>query len=122
LTNNEQILNSWKEIAQYLGRGVRTVQRWERDMGLPVRRPRGKDRSAVVALRTELDNWVNRCPVKNHKSNGQLHDVHVRAAAMRAMAARLLQLATQTQAETQRALDLYNKLQQARARQTSNTA
>ncbi len=31
------VLNSWKEIACYLGRGVRTVQRYERDLGLPVR-------------------------------------------------------------------------------------
>jgi hypothetical protein len=31
-------LNGWKEIAAYLGRSVRTVQRWEKDFGLPVRR------------------------------------------------------------------------------------
>ena len=31
-------LDSWKEIAAYLGRGVRTVQRWEREEGLPVHR------------------------------------------------------------------------------------
>jgi hypothetical protein len=30
-------LTSWKEIGQYLGKGVRTVQRWEQQMGLPVR-------------------------------------------------------------------------------------
>lgn len=55
---NTQILNSWKEIAGYLGRGLRTVQRWERDLALPVRRPRGKSRSAVLAIRKELDDWV----------------------------------------------------------------
>ncbi len=31
-------LDSWKEIAAYLKRGARTVQRWERDEGLPVHR------------------------------------------------------------------------------------
>ena len=31
------VLNSWKEIASYLGRGVRTVQRYERDFRLPIR-------------------------------------------------------------------------------------
>ena len=31
-------LDSWKEIATYLGRGVRTAQRWEREEGLPVHR------------------------------------------------------------------------------------
>ncbi len=57
------VLNSWKEIACYLNRGVRTVQRWESELGMPVRRPRGKSRSAVIALRTELDEWLKACPV-----------------------------------------------------------
>ena len=57
-----EILNSWKEIAKYLDRGVRTAQRWERDLQLPVRRPRGKRRSAVLALRTEIDAWLSSCP------------------------------------------------------------
>jgi hypothetical protein len=59
------ILNSWKEIASYLGRGVRTVQRWERDLGLPVHRPKGKDRSAVVAFSEELDKWLQQTPVRS---------------------------------------------------------
>ncbi len=45
------LLNSWKEIAAYMGRGVRTVQRWERDLALPVRRL-GKERT-IVAPRSE---------------------------------------------------------------------
>jgi len=57
-----QVLNSWKEIARYLERGVRTVQRWETDLGLPVRRPRGKKRSAVIAMRCDLDDWLSSCP------------------------------------------------------------
>ncbi len=57
-----EVLNSWKEIAVYLGRGVRTVQRWEHDLGLPVHRPRGKRRSAVVAIPDELDKWIQRTP------------------------------------------------------------
>jgi hypothetical protein len=55
---NAEVLNSWKEVAVYLGRGVRTVQRWELELGLPVRRPRGKSRSAVIALKPELDQWL----------------------------------------------------------------
>lgn len=57
------VLNSWKEIASYLGRGVRTVQRYERDLGLPVRRPRGKSRSAVIAMPEDLDKWLRRAPL-----------------------------------------------------------
>jgi hypothetical protein len=56
---NSDVLNSWKEVAAYLGRGVRTVQRWERELALPVRRPRGKSRSAVIAFRAELDIWLS---------------------------------------------------------------
>ncbi len=52
-------LNGWKEISNYLGRGVRTVQRWEH-LGLPVRRPAGRTRSAVCALPDEIDAWVKR--------------------------------------------------------------
>ena len=59
---HRDILNSWKEIARYLKRGVRTVQRWERDLRLPVRRPRGKSRSPVLALRSEVDAWLDYCP------------------------------------------------------------
>ena len=66
---NPAILNSWKEIARYLGRGVRTVQRWECQLAMPVHRPRGKDRSAVIALASELDSWLRRTPVGT-KGNG----------------------------------------------------
>src|ERR1051326_7027499 len=64
MTANEEVLNSWKEIAAYLGRGVRTVQRWEQELGLPVRRPRGKSRSAVIAFKPELDQWLRRAPAQ----------------------------------------------------------
>ncbi|HZI56300.1 MAG TPA: hypothetical protein VFF39_05970 [Verrucomicrobiae bacterium] len=60
-----RILNSWKEIAAHLGRGVRTVQRWEQELGLPIRRPRGKSRSAVLALVADLDEWLLRAPIGN---------------------------------------------------------
>lgn len=53
-----RILNSWKEISGYIGRGVRTVQRWEELYGLPVHRAAGRDRSAVYALSDEIDAWL----------------------------------------------------------------
>jgi hypothetical protein len=49
------IMSSWKEIAQYLGKGVRTVQRWERERGLPVRR---SGRGLLLAIPKEIDSWV----------------------------------------------------------------
>jgi hypothetical protein len=55
---HSEALNSWKEISNYIGRGVRTVQRWEKDFGLPVRRPGGHLRGSVFALKTEIDQWL----------------------------------------------------------------
>ena len=58
------ILSGWKDIANYLHHGVRTVQRWE-SLGLPVRRPHGRLRSAVIATTEELDQWVLRAPARD---------------------------------------------------------
>lgn len=55
---NKDILNGWKEIAAYLGRDRRTVERWERHRGLPVRRMPGAGRATVYALISELDEWL----------------------------------------------------------------
>lgn len=52
------VLNSWKEIAAYMGRSVRTVQRLEVDLGLPVRRLHGHARSSVTAIASEIDEWL----------------------------------------------------------------
>lgn len=54
---NASRLDSWKEIAVYLGRGVRTVQRWEREEGLPVHRLAHEKRGSVYAHREEIDAW-----------------------------------------------------------------
>ena len=58
-------LQSWKEIAAYLKRGVRTAQRWERCAGLPVRRPRPGDRSPVFAFPDEIDQWMHSRPTRS---------------------------------------------------------
>jgi len=50
-------LDSWKEIATYLRRDVRTVQRWEQKEGLPVHRQEHGSRASVYAEREELDAW-----------------------------------------------------------------
>jgi Tol biopolymer transport system component len=50
-------LDSWKEIAAYLGRGIRTVQRWEREEGLPVHRLAHEKRGSIYARREELAAW-----------------------------------------------------------------
>jgi excisionase family DNA binding protein len=55
---NGQRLDSWKEIAAYLGRDLRTVRRWEEEKGLPVYRVPGGERRAVFAYRAEIDSWL----------------------------------------------------------------
>lgn len=57
------ILNSWKEIASYLQRAVRTVQRWERDKALPVRRIGNSVKSPVFAYPAEMDTWLRAYPI-----------------------------------------------------------
>ncbi len=52
-------LDSWKEIADYLDRDVRSVQRWVRSRGLPIYRLPGSKIGGVFAYSAELDEWVH---------------------------------------------------------------
>ena len=52
-----QRLDSWKAIAAYLKRDVRTVQRWERYEHLPVHRKLHGKLSSIYAYPSELDAW-----------------------------------------------------------------
>src|SRR3954468_813980 len=54
---DEHRLDSWKEIASYLGRGIRTVQRGEGEEALPVHRLDHAKRGSVYASRRELTAW-----------------------------------------------------------------
>ncbi len=60
----EHRFTSWKEIAAYLKRDVRTVQRWEATRGLPVHRLPGRGRSPIYALKSQLDEWWARTPAR----------------------------------------------------------
>ena len=51
-------LDSWKEIAVYLNREVRTVQRWEKTEALPIHRLPHDKRGSVFAFRGELNEWM----------------------------------------------------------------
>ncbi len=61
--DRRDLLEGWKAIADHLGKTERTVQRWEKSKGLPVRRLRGdstEELPRVYAPRSELDAWWNR--------------------------------------------------------------
>src|SRR5947199_7261105 len=64
-------LESWKEIAAYLGRDVTTVRRWERREGLPVYRILHSKLGSVYAYTTELDAWRDsRAPAAANRCRG----------------------------------------------------
>src|SRR5882724_5919999 len=66
-------LESWKEVASYLNRSVRTVRRWEEKESLPVHRQQHDKRGSVYAYRWELDEW--------RESRRQLMEVENQPAA-----------------------------------------
>ena len=55
-----KVLHSWKDISNYAGRGVRTIQRYEVQLGFPIHRPAAKSRSAVLAFSDEIDAWLQK--------------------------------------------------------------
>ena len=57
IPSESRILDSWKAIALYLQRDVTTVQRWEKQEGMPVHRHLHHKRGSVYALSSELDAW-----------------------------------------------------------------
>lgn len=59
-------LTSWKQIAAYLGAGVRTAQRYEQEFEMPVRRFDDRPHASVWAYPNELDTWL-RSKIKEHK-------------------------------------------------------
>jgi hypothetical protein len=50
-------LDSWKEIAAYLGRTEKTARRWEQHEALPIHRLMHSERGTVYAFRSEIDAW-----------------------------------------------------------------
>ena len=132
--SDRRILNSWKEIATYLGRGVRTVQRWEAQLALPIHRPAGKDHSAVLAFSSELDHWLDSRPVRYpavsspsqpaETQTAQVQSLLTRAEAMLQKIESLLSRAEDTQQRLSEALEavaererLQRELRAARSRQ-----
>ena len=54
----ETRLSGWKEISAFLGKGVRTAQRWERTLKMPVHRIGHKGGEIVFAYADELNEWL----------------------------------------------------------------
>ena len=73
----EDRLETWGEIASYLGREIRTVQRWEKTMALPVRRLTGGPDNVprVFALKSEIDAWRRKHEVVKSATPSSEHAV-----------------------------------------------
>jgi len=51
-------LSGWKEISAYLSKSVRSAQRWEAELDLPIERLTGPEGGQIVqASRREIDEW-----------------------------------------------------------------
>ena len=79
-TPSERRLDSWKEIATYLGRDVTTVQRWERQEGMPVHRHLHHKRGSVYALSSELDVWRQGRKLRSQEEQEEEQELALEAA------------------------------------------
>jgi TolB-like protein/Flp pilus assembly protein TadD len=96
-------LDGWKEIAAYLKREVRTVQRWEKSEGLPIHRLQHDKLSTIWAVKTELDDWLKQRQIKpsdpgeeedeEDRSDGILYDPDPTWPKLRLMALGFLVIA-----------------------------
>jgi len=68
-------LHGWKDIAAFMGKSVRTVQRWEKEFGLPIHRIHGNGGEIVFGVKAEIDAWLlqDGQPLE-HESNGNGHE------------------------------------------------
>jgi Tol biopolymer transport system component len=64
-------LESWKQIACYLKRDVRTVQRWEKREGLPVHRHAHDKLGSIYAFTGEIDAWSESRRLRNGKKESK---------------------------------------------------
>ena len=80
-------LDSWKEIASFLGRGIRTVQRWEREDGLPVHRLPHAQRGSVFAHANELSAWWERRQINPEPATPLRTDTEARLGRVTSTAA-----------------------------------
>jgi len=60
--NNTDLLESWKEIAEFINRDKRTAMRWVKELGMPVERYPGGKKGRVYASRTAISAWKEALP------------------------------------------------------------
>jgi hypothetical protein len=76
------VLSSWKEIAAYMGKGVRMVQRWEKELGFPIRRPDTIHKHIVLAVPEEIGKWVQSQGIRNATDGKEIKSLRERMKAL----------------------------------------
>jgi CheY-like chemotaxis protein len=110
-------LVGWKEIARYMGKTVRTVQRWERTLGLPVRRLENSAKQVAIAYPEELERWIRTANIARtttnnpHKNREQLERLH---SLSRLMVDRSIELNQRLRSVLESASAAQNRLTAAR--------
>lgn len=75
IVKEEEILDSWKVISQYLDRDIRTCARWEKKLGLPIHRfDNDSSRSKVFAYKSEIDQWLKERAIKKELEKRSLRE------------------------------------------------
>jgi hypothetical protein len=109
-------LYTWKEISEYAGRGIRTLQRWEHEFGFPVQRPDPRNKSAVISSRREIDEWFRTRPLLSTKSGPRVlresaaRDLTANAHRLEIEAKRLLNCSIQMNENLRKAIDLARRM------------
>lgn len=67
----QTVIRSWKDIAQYVGTSVKTVQRWERALEFPIRRVNPNKGSVVFAFQNEVEDWLGRRTLSHEPAHTQ---------------------------------------------------
>jgi hypothetical protein len=91
------VLTSWKDIAHYFSKGVRTVQRWEKELGLPIRRPNHTSKSTVLAVITEVNDWVRSQQLSDGRADENELDRSALLEHIEALQAEIFELRRQLQ-------------------------
>lgn len=78
----QALLGSWKEIAVYLHRGVRTTQRWEKQNDLPIHRVGNGSRGPVFAFSSEIADWLQQQAEVDQKIGRAVETKHVHATRL----------------------------------------
>jgi hypothetical protein len=74
-----------------------TVQRWEKELGLPIRRPNHTSKSTVLAVITEVNDWVRSHQLSDGREDENELDRSVLLEHIEALQAEVFELRRQLQ-------------------------